>query len=148
MGLDAMILVFWMLSFMPAFSLSSFIFIKRLFSSFLLFKPKKKKKKSRVLLSSTGTSSGQIGESLVLKLVIGHSVSNSATFGLQHAMLPCPSPTPGVCSNSCSLSQWCHPTISSSVVPFSSHLQSFPKSGSFPMRQFFASGGQSTGAST
>ena len=63
--------------------------------------------------------------------------------GLQHARLPCPSPTPGACSNSCPLSQWCHPTISSSVIPFSSCLQSFPSSGSFPMSQFFASGGQS-----
>ena len=52
--------------------------------------------------------------------------------GLQHARPPCPSPTPGVYSNSCPLSRWCHPTISSSVVPFSSHLQSFPASGSFP----------------
>ena len=57
------------------------------------------------------------------------------------------SPTPRTCSNSCPLSQWCHPTISSSVIPFSSWLQSFPASGSFPMSQFFASGGQSTGAS-
>ena len=64
---------------------------------------------------------------------------------LQHARLPCPSPTPGVCSNSCPSSQWCHPTISSSVVPFSSCLQSFPASGSFPRNQFFASGGQSIG---
>ena len=67
--------------------------------------------------------------------------------GLQHARLPCPSPAPGVYSNSCPSSQWCHPTISSSVVPFFSHLQSFPASGSFPMRQFFASGGQSIGVS-
>ena len=66
--------------------------------------------------------------------------------GLQHARLPCPSPTPIVYSNSCPLSRWCHPTISSSVVPFS-HLQSFPASGSFPMSQFFTSGGQSIGAS-
>ena len=57
--------------------------------------------------------------------------------GLQHAGLPCPSPTPGVYSNSCPWSQWCHPTISSSVIPFSSRLQSFPASGSFPMSQFF-----------
>ena len=56
--------------------------------------------------------------------------------------LPCPSPTPGACSNSCPLSQWCHPTISSSIVPFSSHLQSFPAPGSFQMSQFFTSGGQ------
>ena len=56
--------------------------------------------------------------------------------GLQHARLPCPSPTPAVYSNSCPLSRWCHPTISSSAVPFSSCLQSFPASGSFPMSQF------------
>ena len=65
--------------------------------------------------------------------------------GLQHARLPCPSPTPGACSNSCPSSQWCHPAISSSVVPFSSPLQSFPASGSFPVSQLFASGGQSIG---
>ena len=65
--------------------------------------------------------------------------------GLQHTSPPCSSPTPGVYSNSCPLSWWCHPTISSSVVPFSSHLQSFPASGSFLMSQFFASGGQSIG---
>ena len=63
--------------------------------------------------------------------------------GLQHARLPCPSPTPGVYSNSCPLSRWCLPAISSSVIPFSSNLQSFPASGSFPMSQFFASGGHS-----
>ena len=67
--------------------------------------------------------------------------------GLQHARLPCPSPTPGACSNSCPLSQWCHPTISSSIIPFSSCLHSFPELGSFPMSQFFASGGQSIGDS-
>ena len=75
-------------------------------------------------------------------------VSNSLwTHGLQHASLPCPLPTPGACSNSCSLSWWCHPTMSSFVVPFSSCLQSFPASGSFPVSQFFASGGQSIRAS-
>ena len=62
---------------------------------------------------------------------------------LQHARVPCPSPTLGACSNSCPSSQWCHPTILSSVVPFSSCLQSFPASGSFPMSLFFTSGGQS-----
>ena len=67
--------------------------------------------------------------------------------GFQHARPPCPSPALGVYPNSCPLSQWCHPTISSSVVPFSSHLQSFPASGSFQMSQFFASGGQSFGVS-
>ena len=67
--------------------------------------------------------------------------------GLQHARLPCPSPTSGGGSNSCPSNQWCHPTISSSVVPFSSCLQSFPASGSFPMSPFFASGGQNIGVS-
>ena len=67
--------------------------------------------------------------------------------GLQHARPPCPSPTPGAYSNSCSSSRWCHPTISSSVVPFSSCLQSFPALGSFQMSQFFTSGGQSIGVS-
>ena len=66
---------------------------------------------------------------------------------LQHSRTPCPSPTPWVHPNSCPLSQWCHPTISSSVVPFSFHLQSFPASGSFPMSQFFTSGDQSIGVS-
>ena len=65
---------------------------------------------------------------------------------MQHARLPCPSPTPGACSNSCPSSWWCHPTISSSAIPFSSCLQSFPASGSFSMSQFFTSVGQSIGA--
>ena len=65
--------------------------------------------------------------------------------GLQHARPPCPSPTPRVYSNSCPLSRWCHPTISSSVVPFFSRLQPFPALGSFPVNQFFTSGGQSIG---
>ena len=64
-------------------------------------------------------------------------------YGLQHARLPCLSPTPGACSNSCPLSRWCHPAISSAVVPFSSCLQSFIASGSFPVSQFFASRGHS-----
>ena len=63
--------------------------------------------------------------------------------GLQHARPPCPSPTPRACSKSCPVSRWCHPTISSSVVPFSPCPQSFPASGSFQMSQFFTSGGQS-----
>ena len=67
--------------------------------------------------------------------------------GLQHARLPCPSPTPEVYSNSCPSSRWWQSTISSSVVPFSFHLQSFPASGSFPVSQFFASCGQSIGVS-
>ena len=67
--------------------------------------------------------------------------------GLQHAKPPCPSPTPGVSSNSCPSSWWCHSTISSSVVPFSSHPLSFPASGSFPMSQLFTWGGQNIGVS-
>ena len=68
-------------------------------------------------------------------------------YGLQHTRLPCPSPTPGACSNPCPSCQWYHPTISSSVVPFFSCLQPFPASGSFPVSQFFASGGQNIGVS-
>ena len=78
-----------------------------------------------------------------------HSVVSDCLWphGLQHARLPCPSSTPGDYSNSCPSSQWCHPTISSSVFPFSSCLQSFPASGSFSKSQFFTSDGQSIGAS-
>ena len=67
--------------------------------------------------------------------------------GLQHARLPCPSPTPGAYSNSCPSSQWCHPTISYSFVPFSSYLQSFLATGSFSMSRFFTSGGQTIAVS-
>ena len=78
-----------------------------------------------------------------------HSVVSDSLWpqGLQHAKLPCPSPTPRACSNSCPLSQWCHLTISSSLVPFSPHLQSSPASGTFPMSHFFPTGGQSIGVS-
>ena len=89
------------------------------------------------------------------KLVVASSVQFSCSVvseslrphGLQHARPLCPSPTPRVYSNSCPLSRWCHPAISSSVIPFSSRLQCFPASGSFPMSQFLASGGQSIGVS-
>ena len=79
-----------------------------------------------------------------LLLLLSHSVlSNSLRpHGLQHTRHPCPSLSPGVCSNSCPWSRWCHPTISSSVIPFFFCLQSFPASGSFLMSQFFTSGGQ------
>ena len=95
----------------------------------------------------------------VMIMVVVHDCINSVQFSHsvvsdslqphepQHARPPCPSPTPGVQPNPCPSSQWCRPTISSSVVPFSSHLQSFPASGSFPMSQLFASGGQSIGVS-
>ena len=73
--------------------------------------------------------------------------NNLQPHGLQHTRPPCPTPTPGVYSNSCPLSWWCDPTISSSVIPFSSSLQLFPASGSFPMSQLFVSGGQSIGVS-
>ena len=78
-----------------------------------------------------------------------HSVVSDSLWPhrLQHARLPCPSPIPGDCSNSCPSRRWYHPTILSSVVPFSSYLQSFSESGSFPMNQFFTSGGQSIGVS-
>ena len=82
-------------------------------------------------------------------LLFSHSVVSDSLqhHGLQHARLLCPPPSPRACSNSCPSSKWCHPTISSSVIPFSSCPQSFPASGSFPVSQFFASGLQSIGAS-
>ena len=89
---------------------------------------------------------------LVYSVVLSFSgsvMSNSSQpHTLQHTRTPCPSQSPETCSNSCPLTQWGHPTISSTVVPFSSCLQSFPASESFPMSQFFASGGQSIGTST
>ena len=79
--------------------------------------------------------------------LVAHSCLTLWPQGLQHARLPCPSLNPGACSNSCPLSQWCHPTISSSVVPFSLCLLSFLALGSFPMSQFFTPGGQGIGVS-
>ena len=78
-----------------------------------------------------------------------HSIMSNSLWphDLQHTRPPCPSPTPRAYSDSCPWSRWCHPTISSSVIALSSHLQSFPVSGSFPMSQFFSSGGQSIGVS-
>ena len=96
----------------------------------------------------------RLSESLVRNLTwtsqFSHSVMSDSLrpHGLQHAWFPCPSPTPGACSNSCPSSWWCHSTISSSVVPFSSCLQSFLASRTFPMSQVFASGDQSIGASS
>ena len=95
--------------------------------------------------------SGNFNYYCVLGLYVQFSLSAMSGFlwphGLQHTRPPCPSPTPRACSNSCPLSQWCHPTILASVVPFSSCFQSFPASGSFPMSQFLPSGGQSIGVS-
>ena len=85
-------------------------------------------------------------QSCVVVQLLSH-VQFFAIHGLQHARLPCPSLTPRVCLNSSPLSQWCHPTISSSLTRFSSGLQSFPASGSFPMNRLFTSGGWSIGAS-
>ena len=107
-------------------------------------------------LKSCSLSNVQICNIVLLTIITISSVQFSLSVmsdslrphGLQHARLPCPLPTPEAYSNSCPSSQWCHPTTSSSVVPFSSHLQYFPASGSFPMNQLFASGGQSTSAST
>ena len=87
-----------------------------------------------------------------IKMVTYSSVQSLSCVSLwphesQHARPPCPSPAPGVHSDSSPLSRWCHPAIPSSVIPFSSHLQFFPASGSFQMSQFFASGGQSIGVS-
>ena len=85
----------------------------------------------------------------VSSVQFSHSVVSNSLWphGLQHSRLPCPSPSPRACSNSYPLSQWCHPTILSSVLPFFSCLQSFSASGSFPMSWLFASGGQIIGAS-
>ena len=85
------------------------------------------------------TYSGQFSRSVMSDSLPPH--------GLQHTRLPCPSPTPGACSNSCPSSWWCHPTISFSVALFSSYPQPFPASVSFSVSQLFPSGGQSTGAS-
>ena len=86
---------------------------------------------------------------IISSVQFSHSVMSHSLWPhrLQHTRPPCPLPTPGIYSNSCSLNWWSHPTISSSVIPFSSHLQSFPASGSFQMSQFFASVGQSIGIS-
>ena len=94
-------------------------------------------------------------ETPVYRLIVKYSVQFSHSVvsdslqhhGLQYARLSCPLPPPEACSNSCPLSQWCHPTTSSPVTPFFSNLQSFPASRSFPMSQFSTSGGQSIGAS-
>ena len=108
-----------------------------------------------VQASSLGEAAGRVamGRCLWLGLQVAAVVQSLScvwlftTHELQHSRLLCPSLSPWVCSNSYPLSQWCHPTISSSVTPFSSCPQSFPASGSFPLSQFFASDGQSIGVS-
>ena len=125
MGLDAMVLVFLILSFKPALSVSSFTLLKRLFSSSSL---------SAIQFSPVHFSCSVVSDSL-------------RPHELQHARPPCPSPTPGIHPNSHPSSRWCHPAISSSVVPFSSCPQSLPASESFPMSQLFTWGGQNTGVS-
>ena len=90
-----------------------------------------------------------MGGNIPCSVQFSHSVMSDCLqpHELQHTRPPCPSPTPGVYPNSCPLSRWCHPTISSSVIPFSSCSQSFPTSRSFPVSQLFASGGPSIGVS-
>ena len=103
----------------------------------------------RLYISDDLSVSTSLSPLLMYQFSSVHSVMSNSLWphGLQHSRPPCPSPTPRVYSNSCPLSQWCHPTISSSVVPLSSHLQSFPGSGSFQMSQLFTSGDQSIGVS-
>ena len=103
-----------------------------------------KKTTKKNLLHSTGDSAQCSQFSQFSRSVVSDSLR---PHWLQHTRLPCPSKTPRVCSNSCPSSQRCHPAISSSVVPFSSCPQSLPASGSFPISQFFTSGGQSNGVS-
>ena len=89
-------------------------------------------------LSAGQEARGRTGHGTTVQFSCSVMSDSLRPHGLQHTRPPCPSPAPGVYSNSCPLRQWCHPTISSSVVPFSSHLQSFPASESFQMSQFFA----------
>ena len=111
-----------------------------------------KGRQDRVQVLSPRTKSVNSGQSLHfsgLSVQFSRSVVSNSLWPheLQHTRPPCPSPTPGVYPNPCPSSWWCHPTISSSVIPFSSCPQSFPASGSFQMSQLFASGGQSIGVS-
>ena len=99
-----------------------------------------------IFFPTTNTQHSQINKLLLLISCWG--MSNSLELHeLQHTRLPRPSLAPRICSNWCPLNQWCHPTISSSIIPFSSCPQSFPELGSFPVSQLFGSGGQSVGAS-
>ena len=103
--------------------------------------------KSLLRLQHWQAGSGATWKPKIMSLLFSHwVVSYSLTHGLQHTSLPCPSPSPGAGSNSCPLSQWCHPTILCSLVPFSPRLQSFLASGSFLMSQLFESSGPSIGS--
>ena len=144
-GLDVMNLVFCLLSFKPAFSLSSLTFTKRLFISSPLSASREVASaylKWLMLLQLVNLDSSLwfiqpciLHHLPCLLLLFSCSVVSGSLqpYGLQHARLSCSLPSPGACSNLCPLRQWCHLTISSSVVPFSSCLQSFPASGSYPM---------------
>ena len=111
--------------------------------------PGKSPNQKVLIIKSLGTYKRYFISYIFSSIQFSHSVMSDSLWshGLQHARPPCPSPTPGVHSDSCPLSWWCHPTISSSVVPFSSCLQPFPASGSFTMSQLFSSGDQSIGDS-
>ena len=137
-------------SFLPFF-LSPFLLNILLFHSFIInfgIRYRDSWKRLLILIQSISSSSWVQNQSTFVSscefslVQFSHSVMSSSLrpHGLQQTRPFCPSPTPGVYSNSCPLSRWCHPTVSSSIVPFSSHLQSFPASGSFQMSQFFASG--------
>ena len=104
------------------------------------------RRESWTLTLALGTWPGEHSGCSNTSFIAVRSLSHASLqpYGLQHARLSCSSPSPRACLNSCPLSRWSHPTISSSVVPFSSCLQSFPASGSFQMSWLFASGGQST----
>ena len=109
----------------------------------LVFSPERRAETSNHMMCQVQVTEGTSLSSLLFSRSV---ISDWDPMDCSTPRLPCPSPTPRACSNSCPSSQWCHPTISSSVVPFS-HLQSFPASGSFPMSQFFTSGGQRIRAS-
>jgi len=107
------------------------------------------RRKSEYFPAKMGTIKSDFCYTVYGTIQFSHSVMSDSLqpHVVQHARRPCPLPTPRACSNSCPSSWWCHPNVSSSVIPFSSCLQSFPASGSFPISQFFASGGQSIGQS-
>ena len=129
---------------------ASIVLLGQWYLSFSLFSYPWHRDPSQIFVFvSTWLVNGGLGLTSVVVQLFTHSVVSDTLQPqtLQHARLPCPSPSPRACSNSCPLSQWCQTTILFSVIPFSFCLQSFPASGSFPVIQIFASGGQSIGAS-